>query len=90
MKLNITAFGLACALIWGFGLFFITWWIIIFDGQTGETTTIGRVYRGYSISLVGSLIGFAWAFVDGLIGGVIFAWLYNQFAGRLAKPAAAA
>ena len=41
---------------------------------------IARVYRGYSFTFVGSLIGFAWAFVDGLIGGALLAWLYNRFA----------
>ncbi|MHC4416544.1 MAG: bacteriophage holin [Planctomycetota bacterium] len=84
MKLNVGAFGLACGLIWGLGLFVLTWWMIAFDGQTGEATIIGRVYRGYTISTAGSFIGLAWAFADGLIGGVIFAWLYNLLVGRLA------
>jgi hypothetical protein len=29
-----------------------------------------------------SFIGFIWAFVDGLIGGAIFAWLYNLISTR--------
>ncbi len=82
MKLNIKAFALACGVIWGLGLFVLTWWIIVFDGASGEPTLIGRVYRGYSISPHGSLIGMGWAFTDGLIGGAIFAWLYNLLAGR--------
>ncbi len=83
MKLDVKAFALACAFIWGFGLFILTWWIIAFDGATGEVTMIGRLYRGYSISPMGSIIGLVWAFIDGLIGGAIFAWLYNWFAARL-------
>ncbi|GMQ89707.1 MAG: bacteriophage holin [Gammaproteobacteria bacterium] len=83
MKLNVMAFALAYALIWGFGLFALTWWIIAFDGATGEVTVIGRLYRGYSISPLGSMIGLVWAFLDGLIGGAIFAWLYNSLAARL-------
>ena len=78
MKLNVKAFALACALIWGIGLFVLTWWIIAFGGgATGERTLIGRVYLGYKISALGSLFGLVWAFFDGLIGGAIFAWLYN-------------
>ena len=77
MKLNIKAFAVSCGLMWGFGLLFITWWMIAFGGATGEITLIGKVYRGYSISPVGSLIGLAWALPDGAIGGAIFAWLYN-------------
>jgi len=77
VKLNVRAFALACALIWGPGLFLITWWIIAFDGATAEITLIGKIYRGYSITPLGSVIGLAWGLVDGLVGGAIFAWLYN-------------
>jgi hypothetical protein len=83
MRLNVKAFALTCGLIWGFGLFFITWWIIAFDGSTGEITFIGRLYRGYSITPMGSLVGLIWAFVDALVGGAIFAWLYNLIALRM-------
>lgn len=82
MKLNVKAFALTCALLWGIGLFVLTWWIIAFDGSTGEITLIGHVYRGYSISPLGSVIGLSWAFVDGGIGGAVFAWLYNLIAVR--------
>jgi hypothetical protein len=82
MRLNVKAFALTCGLIWGFGLFFLTWWIIAFEGATKEVTFIGLVYRGYNISPLGSLLGLVWAFFDGLIGGAIFAWLYNLLRGR--------
>lgn len=77
MKLNVKSFALTGGLVWGIGLFLLTWWIIAFDGITGEPTLIGRIYRGYTISPVGSLIGLLWAFIDGMIGCAIFAWLYN-------------
>jgi hypothetical protein len=82
MKLDVKAFALTGGLVWGLGLFCLTWWIIAFDGPTGEVTFIGRIYRGYSISPSGSLVGMAWAFFDGLIGGAVFAWLYNSLALR--------
>ena len=82
MQLNVKAFALTCALLWGVGVFLLTWWIIAFDGATGEVTWLGRVYRGYAISPTGSVIGLMWALVDGLIGGAIFAWLYNFLVGR--------
>jgi hypothetical protein len=85
MKLNVKAFALTCALVWGLGLFLLTWWIIAFDGATGEVTLIGRLYRGYTISPVGSMIGLAWASIDGLIGGALFAWIYNFIACRPEK-----
>ena len=80
MKLNVKAFALACGLIWGIGLFLLTWWVIAFEGATHEMTLIGHVYRGYNISAAGSFIGLIWGFVDGLIGGAVLAWLYNALA----------
>ena len=82
MKLNVKAFSFTCALFMGVGLFLITWWIILFSGVTDEITFVGKVYRGYSISPLGSVIGLAWGLVDGLIAGALFAWIYNMFAGR--------
>ncbi len=82
MKLNVKAFALTCALIWGIGLFLVTWWIIAFDGAGGDVTFIGRVYRGYSISPAGSVIGLLWGLIDAGIGGAVFAWLYNFITTR--------
>ena len=74
MKLNVKAFALSSGLLWGLGLFALTWWIIAFDGATGERTLIGQLYRGYSISPTESIIG--------LVGGAVFAWLYNLIVER--------
>ncbi|RME37889.1 MAG: hypothetical protein D6788_08555 [Planctomycetota bacterium] len=84
MKLDVKAFALTAALVWGFGLFALTWWVIGWEGATGEPTLIGHIYRGFNISPQGSVIGLIWAFPDGLIGGAIFAWLYNALAARRA------
>jgi hypothetical protein len=90
MRLDVKVFGLTCGLVWGLGLFCLTWWIIAFEGATGDVTFIGRLYRGYSITPVGSVIGLVWAFFDGLIGGLIFAWLYNLLLGGAQKAESAA
>lgn len=85
MKLNAKAFAISFSLIWGFGLFALTWWVIAFDGATGDPTFIGSLYRGYNISAAGSFIGLVWGLADGFVGGLVFAWLYNCFAGRFSK-----
>jgi len=80
MKLDVRAFALSCGLMWGLGLLFITLWIVGFEGQApadGPPPFLGLIYRGYRLSVQGAFIGLAWAFFDGLIGGAIFAWLYN-------------
>ena len=82
MRLNVKAMAFAGALLWGVGVLLGTWWIILIDGPSHAPTVIARVYRGYNFTFAGSLIGFAWAFVDGLIGGALLAWLYNRFAGH--------
>ncbi len=88
MKLNVKALAVTAGLLWGFGIFFITWWIILFEGATGETTCLGLMCRGYCISPFGSVIGLLWGLVDGLICGAIIGWLYNYFVGCMSKPSA--
>lgn len=84
MKLNILACALAFGLLWGGLVFLVTWWIILFDGASGEVTWIGRIYRGYNLSPSGSLIGLLWGLADGAIGGALFAWLYNWICIKIA------
>ena len=89
MKLDIRAFAVTCAIVWGLGLLIATWWIIALDGSSDRATFLGSIYRGYTITPVGSLIGLFWALVDGLVAGAIFAWLYNMLAaGTGEKPSA--
>lgn len=78
-KLDSEAFGLTCGALWGIGLFSLTWWIIALDGPSEKPTAIGKLYRGYTITPRGSVIGLVWAFFDALVGGLCFAWLYNWF-----------
>ena len=87
MRLHVKAFALTCGLVWGVGIFCLTWWVIAFDGASGEVPFLGRLYRGYTLSPVGSVIGLMWALGDGFIGGAIFAWLYNALTGRFMRPA---
>lgn len=84
MKLSVKAFSLTCAILWGLALFILTWWLIIFGPESiqGDKTIIGMVYLGFSITPLGSIIGLVWAFVDGLVGGAIFSWLYNKLVGN--------
>ena len=83
MKLNVKAFAIAVALVWGLGIFIGTWWIIFLDGASSDMNVLGHIYRGYTITPTGSVIGMLWGLVDGLIGGAIFAWLYNLIVARM-------
>ena len=82
MRLNVAAFAITCALLWGGGLFLLTWWVIALQGVQDDPTIIGNVYLGYELTPLGSVVGLAWGLADGAIGGAVFALLYNWLAGR--------
>ena len=85
MKLNIKAFALAAGLVWGINWFFLTWFMILFDGITHEITIIGRMYRGWTLSPVGSIVALLWGFLDGFLIGLLVAWIYNKLAPKFMK-----
>jgi hypothetical protein len=84
MRLSVKAMALAGAIFWAGAIFLTTWWLILL-GQGGVNIIFTKVYPGYCVSPLGSLVGLVWAFVDGLIMGLIFAWLYNLFVPKAAS-----
>ncbi len=78
MKLNIKAFALAAGLVWGINWFAVTWWMILLDGISADAYLVSKMYRGYTISPLGSLVGFLWGFLDGFLIGLMLAWIYNK------------
>ncbi|MDK1021801.1 MAG: hypothetical protein QGD90_09225 [Candidatus Hydrogenedentes bacterium] len=46
MKLNLKAFALRCAVVWGLLLFCFTRWIIFFEASTGDITLIASCIAG--------------------------------------------
>lgn len=78
MALNWKALGLAIGIIWGLCVLLIGWAAAWTGWGDGLVTMLGSLYIGYAPSPVGGLIGGAWAFVDGIIGGALVALLYNR------------
>lgn len=87
MKLNVGAFALAFGIWWGVGVFLTTWWLIGIGGPIDTPMLMERIYIGYHVTAVGSLVGLVWGFVCGAICGGIFAWLYNFLAERIGAGA---
>ena len=79
MKLKVSAFGLACGLMWAICIVLITLLVTFTPYWSELVTWIGKLYLGYDATLGGTFIGAIWAFIDGFIGGVVLAWLYNMF-----------
>jgi len=83
MTFNIKAFALAFGLWWGAGVFFVTWWRIFTDTISGDPMMLELFYPWYSVTPLGSVIGFVWGFVCGAICGGVLAWLYNFLSARM-------
>lgn len=79
MKLSVKGFALTGGIIWGVSMFLLTL-ISLWRGHGGHVGLLNTVYLGYTVSYIGSVVGLAYGFVDGLITGAIFAWLYNRLA----------
>jgi len=78
MKLNVKAFGLAAGIVWAAGVFLIAILCMLTGWAVGFVALLSGVYVGYNPTILGSLVGALWAFFDALIGGLLFAWLYNK------------
>lgn len=76
-SLSIKGLAVALGLTWGSGIFLLG---LIGAAGWGRPLVdlLGSLYLGYSPSVGGSLIGGVWAFIDGAIGGILIAWIYNR------------
>ena len=72
--------GVAIGAICGVGLFIATIWLVIKGGPNpGAHLSLLAVYfPGYSVTFLGSLIGFVYAFVGGYAVGRTIATVYNR------------
>lgn len=84
IRLNGVVTGLALGFVAGLVLFLATNFLIL-KHKEGEPLgphlgLLGQVFIGYSVSFVGSIIGFLYAFVVGMLFGYFGAALYNWVA----------
>jgi hypothetical protein len=88
LRVNALSFGIVAGLVAGLGLFVATNWLVLKGGMHGEhahevgphLSLLAQYFIGYSVTFVGSLVGFAWAFACGLAVGYTGSWLYNAVA----------
>ncbi len=80
MRLKPLALGLSLGIVWGFVLF-ITTWLSYFTGYGKLLLDVlaGSIYPGYTISPLGSVIGFIYGFLDLFTMGILAGWIYNRF-----------
>jgi hypothetical protein len=80
MKLNVKAFALTGGILWGGAVCFATIWLLIRGYDGSLIRQLDHFYIGYSYSILGAFVGLLWGFIDGAVGGALFAWLYNKLA----------
>ncbi len=93
MKISVKGLALAAALLWGAAVFFVELGHLIWPGYGSAFLDVVRsIYPGYAQTsgIVGLLVGTVYAFLDGLVGGAVFAGLYNAVAGSTSLASEAA
>lgn len=80
-KLNAKALAIALGSAWGIGVLFIGW-AGIFGWYTPFIEIMASAYIGFEPTFLGGIIGAAWGFADGAIGGLIIAIIYNAVLKR--------
>jgi len=82
-RLNARAWGITGGLVLGMGLFLATNMLILVGAAPGQEVggTLGLLryfFPGYSVTFVGSLIGFVYTFVIGYAMGRSVGHIYNK------------
>ena len=75
-KLNAKALAIGVGISWGLCMLFLGW-LSIFGWGRKLVEIISSVYIGFKPTLLGSIIGAIWGFIDGVIGGALIAIIYN-------------
>ena len=80
LRLNGRAWGIALGLLLGGGLFLATIVLVIKGGQdVGQHLSMLSVFfPGYRVTVLGSMIGFVYAFVLGYALGRLVGTVYNR------------
>ncbi len=83
LRINGRAWGIAFGLLLGLGLFVATNVLVLKGGvDVGKHLKLLAVFfPGYSVSFVGSIVGFIYAFVLGYGLGRLIGLVYNRMVG---------
>ena len=79
LKLDKTAFGLATGATLGGLLFLMSMWLVLKGGDPigPRLQLLSHFFPGYSVTVQGSVLGLAYGFLSGFVGGWAFAFLRN-------------
>lgn len=82
LLLDAKVCGIVTGFLCGVGLFLATNWLVLKGGvEVGEhLSLLSQYFPGYRVTFGGSLIGFAYAFISGFVGGYSVARIYTWIA----------
>jgi hypothetical protein len=83
MKLALKGLTLAAGILWALTFFSVGFLNFLWPSYgKAFLDVMSSVYPGYKVAgtFASVIIGSLYALVDGLVGGAIFAWVYNCFA----------
>lgn len=78
LKLDVKALGLAMGIMWGISMFLLGLLTMENGLGSGIEQVLATMYIGYKPTVMGSIIGGIWGFIDAGVGGMLLAWLYNR------------
>lgn len=84
MKLSVKAVAVTAAIFWGVAILVVGFANMVWPPYGGAfLDVVSSIYPGYEpgSGTMGIIVGSLYGVVDAGIGGAIFAWLYNLFAG---------
>jgi hypothetical protein len=70
-------FGVSLGLVSGIVMMLLAWASLWWGTGSSLVDQWSTIYKGYESSIKGGLIGLGWGFLEGLIVGLVWAWIYN-------------
>jgi len=95
VMLNSKVLGLVLGFLLGLIIFVATNWLLIKGPETGpdgvsvigpNLELLGQFFIGYTVSFIGSIVGFLYGFGLGTIAGAGVGIIYNALVNRKTKP----
>ena len=82
IRLNAKLLGIVLGLLLGMGLFFATVVLVIRGGPDpgAHLGLLSQFFPGYTVTWLGSVIGFLYAFIVGFAIGAVLGAVYNKVA----------
>ncbi|MCG8695758.1 MAG: bacteriophage holin [Minwuiales bacterium] len=84
--LGVVSFGLALGVTSALFVFVLGVVAAAFGWGVPVAASLSSLFIGFGPTFVGSIAGAVWAFVNGLVAGLLIAWFYNRFLLRRQKP----